>query len=165
MILTADRLKEVINYNPETGEFRRLDRYGKPDHCGAIRTRLNRHTKQYLLIGVDGTQYLAHRLAWLYVYGEWPSPQIDHINGDGLDNRLTNLRLASPSQNRVNADAQKHSRSGVRGIHAIKSGIYRVQLQKDGRSFHVGYFDNFYDAITARNEAYRQIHGSFARIR
>lgn len=154
--LTAERLRTVLKYDLTTGIFWRD---GAP--VGCLFRRRNRDS--YWLVGIDGKQYYAHRLAWFYVTGEWPD-QIDHINRNGLDNRWANLRLATCSQNRVNASAQKHSRSKHRGIHRISSGRYRVQLQKDGKSIHVGYFASMADAVLARDVAARRVHGEFAYV-
>ncbi len=154
--LTVERLRAVFEYDPSSGLFLRN---------GAIAGCLfrRRNTDFYWLIGIDGKQYFAHRLAWFYMTGEWPA-QIDHKNRNGLDNRWANLRLANYSQNRVNSPAQKHSRLKERGIHQIASGRYRVQLQKDGKSIHVGYFDSMIEAVSARNLAARRVHGEFAYV-
>lgn len=98
--LTQARLKEILHYDPDTGIFtRRLDRgpnapkdsvAGTPDKNG------------YIVIKVDFTQYKAHRLAWLYIYGVWPNNQIDHINHIVDDNRIVNLRDVTNSENQAN---------------------------------------------------------------
>ncbi len=154
MTLSHERLLAALEYDPISGLF---SRNGKL--VGSIWRRPDRRGS-YLKVGIGGKQYLAHRLAWFYVTGLWPS-QIDHIDQDGTNNRWANLRLATHSQNRVNSPAQKHSRSKKRGIHRIRNGRYRVQLQKDNKSIHVGYFNSLAEAIAARDLACPGIHGEF----
>jgi hypothetical protein len=85
--LTAERLRELLNYDPDTGVFtwrvRPVHSHRVGDIAGSVRT-----TRGYRLIGVAGRVYKAHRLAWLYMMGEWPKDQIDHINRDPSDNRF-----------------------------------------------------------------------------
>lgn len=99
MILTAERLRELLTYDPETGEFRWRYTRGcraRGQIAGTV-TCLG-----YLTIAIDGRKYKAHRLAWLHVHGEWPYPEIDHINRIKLDNRLVNLRRATRAENNAN---------------------------------------------------------------
>lgn len=140
MTLTAERLREVLSYDPDTGEFIRLqsrykDLIGKSAGCP--------QGKGYLTIMVDGVLYLAHRLAWLYVYGVWPNGQIDHENENKIDNRLSNLRDATQVQNMHNqSQPQRNNQSGYRGVCFHKGvGKYQAQLGIDGKVKHLGYFD------------------------
>jgi hypothetical protein len=97
--LTQSRLKELLIYDPDTGIFRRRIA------CGiavAGSTPGNINAMGYLDISIGCKRYYAHRLAWLYVYGEWPSLEIDHINCDRLDNRISNLRDVTHHQNMNN---------------------------------------------------------------
>src|SRR5690606_29052356 len=106
------RLKELVSYDPKSGKFFWLDRareeFSTSQAYGVfISQYLGREAggKQgggYLRFSVDGKHYLAHRLAWLYVHGKWPSDQIDHINGDRSDNRIDNLRDVTHAENRRN---------------------------------------------------------------
>lgn len=104
MELTQDRLREQLEYSPETGEFtNRIDRLGSRgrvakagDKPGGV------SVKGYLQIKICGRTHLAHRLAWLYVHGEFPSGQIDHRDGNRLNNRIENLRVCSPGENNEN---------------------------------------------------------------
>ncbi len=93
-ILTQSTLKSLLHYDPETGEFRWLTSSSNRAPMGTIPSNLS--SDGYLRIRVAGKQYRAHRLAWLYVYGKFPSEHIDHINHDILDNRIENLRDSSP---------------------------------------------------------------------
>jgi citrate synthase len=129
-ILTAQRLKEVLHYDADTGQFTRLPANGRNGkHCvGTIH-------RGYLIIDISYKKYKAHRLAWLYVHGEWPNDQIDHINGDKVDNRISNLRAATPSQNKQNArKARSDSRSGLIGaIWSSRQNKWRAVIMVEGK--------------------------------
>lgn len=149
--LTAQRLREVLHYDPETGVFARLSLRGK-----AIDTP---HCKGYRVIRIDGTLYLAHRIAWLYMTGEWPMSQIDHVNGIRACNEWGNLREATPAQNQQNMGRSKANTSGHAGVswHA-NSGKWRARIGLNGRELSLGYFESFEDAVKARADAKRRLH-------
>jgi hypothetical protein len=107
------RLHEVLNYDQETGVFtwkpRKGCRAGQPLGCD--------NGNGYLRITVDGVSHYAHRLAWVYMNGSTDAEHIDHINGNRADNRIANLRPATPKQNQENRHgAQRNSKSGVLGV-------------------------------------------------
>jgi hypothetical protein len=112
--LTAARLKELLNYDPETGVFtwasspHRNDLVGK--QAGGVTDR------GYIKIRLDGIKHRAHRLAWMYVHGHWPKDRIDHINGDTTDNRIANLREAMQHENGQNRRVSKSSAAGLLGV-------------------------------------------------
>lgn len=154
--LSQEQLQAVLAYDPETGVF---TRNGKT--AGGIHRPRN---VTYRKISVHGHQYLAHRLAWLYVYGVWPSGEVDHINGDGTDNRISNLRDATRAQNATNAPAQKSNKLGLRGVHFHPgAGRYRAQICKNLKIRHLGYFDSPEEAHEAYLAAAREVHGEFVR--
>lgn len=114
--LSQARLKEMLNYDPATGLFTRLVGRTGPAVVGTVAGHLHTATG-YIYIWLDGRSYLAHRLAWFYMYGEWPSSLIDHINRVRDDNRIANLRVANESlnaQNSVEPRAGKQVPIGVR---------------------------------------------------
>ncbi len=117
--LTQERLKELLSYDPESGLFVwRIARGGRMPGSDAGTV-----TNRYLIINVDRRLYRAHRLAWLYSYGSWPVADIDHIDGDRLNNRISNLRQASRSENMQNQHtARSNNRSGLLGVHYMKRG-------------------------------------------
>lgn len=155
-MITAERVREVLGYDPDTGRFA---------SAGTVWRRKDRQTRAYLKIRVDGKQYLAHRLAWLFVHGRWPMPEIDHINGDGLDNRLCNLREATRAQNSTNALAQKSNQIGLRGVHFHPGAKrYRAQICKKNKTKHLGYFDTPEEAHAAYIAAAKILHGEFIRL-
>jgi hypothetical protein len=157
--LSAERLREVVDYCPETGKFIRR-KTGKITGC----LYRPKETSLYVKVSIDGCQYIAHRLVWLYVHGRWPSPAVDHINGDGTDNRLANLREATFAQNITNVGVLKNNKIGLRGVHFHPGAKrYRAMISKNNKSFHIGYFDTPEKAHQAYMAAARTLHGEFVR--
>jgi hypothetical protein len=99
--ITAERLRQLLHYDPERGVFtwlsRPAERSWNTRFAGTRAGTIN--GLGYVVIGILGRRYKAHRLAWLYVHGEWPGRELDHINCDKSDNRIANLRPATRSQN------------------------------------------------------------------
>ena len=112
--LTAERLREVMSYDPETGEFTWLVTLSNRAVAGTV---VRNPTSGYLSARIDSVRYLQHRLVWLYVHGRWPAEEIDHANGVKDDNRLCNLREATRSQNMMNKPRLKRARSKYRGVY------------------------------------------------
>ena len=148
-----------MRYNPDSGAFVRKWRIGKG--CRAIDGAVAGWTSDqgYTLIGIGGYDYFAHRLAWLYVYGQFPIDQIDHINHDKSDNRMVNLRAATTQENQQNISIPKTNKSGVVGVSWYKNlSKWTAKIKVDGMSIHLGYFKEFADAVVVRqaaNVAYR----------
>lgn len=160
--LTADRLRELLNYDPETGIFtRRAHRKGY--HVGTKSGCLNEAGR--VLIRVDGILYKAHRLAWLYVNGEWPKNQIDHINNTPSDNRICNPREATDKQNKENIHSPRSdNKCRMRGVCLHKkSGKFVAQIHKDGKNNYLGLFDTADEARIAYLSA-KAIHQPFGEI-
>src|SRR4029450_2313606 len=112
--LTAERLRELLDYDPETGDFTwKVNR--RCVRSGSVAGNVN-CVDGYCYIGVDARRYHAHRLAWLYIKGAWPNDQIDHINGNKADNRFANLRQATHSQNQANGGRYSNNASGYNGV-------------------------------------------------
>ena len=160
--ITARRLREVVSYNPETGEFTRLVRLAQRHQVGdRADFPINFGPMQgYRRLGLDSRRFLAHRLAWLYVHGEWPSMHIDHINGDKGDNRIANLRDASP---RINAENKRNPResnsSGYLGVYQPKNyQKWIARLQVRGKGMHIGVFETPEEAHSAYLNAKRKHH-------
>ena len=161
-MLTAERLRELLDYNPDTGVF--IWRHRKPRRTkGADSMNAGTRRGVYTMIGIDQTLYYGHRLAWLYVHGEWPSLHIDHINGDGRDNRIANLRCATRSENLCNKPVRRDSTTGLKCVFPKRNKFYS-QIVKNGRTWNLGSFDTPEQAHAAYCEAAHELHGEFANI-
>jgi hypothetical protein len=154
--LTAQRLRELLSYDPETGVFRWI----KPPQGRAFTSPVgSSDDKGYLTIRVDYGRYKAHRLAWLHVHGEWPAGHIDHINRDKADNRISNLRVVNDSENQQNRFAPNTNTSGHKGVHMAKRPRkWKAQAWLNGKHFHFGYFERMEDAITAYDKGVAALH-------
>ena len=163
-MLTAERLRELLRYDQETGVFARRISTGRHGrwNAGTGAGYLDSSTG-YLKIWVDGTRYYAHRLAWLYAYGKWPENQIDHIDRCKSNNRIANLRLASNSQQTINTGLRADKVSGVRGVrwnyHARK---WTAQIQVNRQTKHLGCFATMDKAAAAYAAAAANLHGEFS---
>lgn len=156
MALTQKRLHELLIYVPESGVFTwRVSRgsrsqgstAGTPDAIG------------YSLIRIDGTFYKAHRLAWMYVNGEFTPHGIDHINRNKSDNSIANLRPATQMQNLQNQSISKRNTSGYQGVnwHSQRKK-WRAEIAVNKKTYHLGLFENISDAIFARDSAKATLH-------
>ncbi|MBX9902143.1 MAG: HNH endonuclease [Burkholderiaceae bacterium] len=152
--ITQSELKEIVFYDQSTGHFVWRKRFRKStgdDVAGSL------FKNGYVYIQISNKSYRAHRLAWLYVYGNFPALYLDHINGDRSDNRIGNLREVSCSENMKNQRIGVKNTSGYLNISWQKSRLkWSVGLKVNGKSINVGRFDSLDDAIKARNEAYIQ---------
>lgn len=147
--LSAQVLRKTLSYDRDTGIFTRA-RQSKP--CGRLAT------KGYRQICVNSFRHMAHRLAWLYVYGEWPDGQIDHINQHKDDNRIDNLRVVNNKQNQENVTAWCSNTSGRRGVrwHSGKN-VWVAEIKHHSQKIHLGSFDNIIDAVSARIHSEHQL--------
>lgn len=157
--LTAEALKAQLHYDPTTGIFTRVMNSTRPDLIGKAAGTLRPASTGYQTISVARKRYYAHRLAWLYMTGEWPQI-IDHINGDRTDNRWANLRSVTQVVNAQNVHgAQSDNKSGFLGAHFCKTtGRYRAMLRVGKKYMHLGRFDTAQEAHAAYVEAKRQHH-------
>lgn len=127
--LTQVRLKEVLKYNFETGLFVWITPPNSRSRVGAIAG--SNHPSGYRRLGIDGKQYLEHRLVWLYIHGEFPNgdkPFIDHIDGNPSNNRIENLRDCSAAENQRNTKKPLTNSSGFKGVHVDAQGMYRAMI-------------------------------------
>lgn len=160
-----DVLLERVHYNPVTGAFKwKIDVGGRAarragDPAGCERLCKRRQTKE-LVIGICCETHLASRLAWFYMTGAWPKHEIDHRNGDGLDNRWDNLRPATRFQNEANRGARRTSRTGFRGVHPSGRG-YQASIYRNGHRRFLGTFTNVLDAAAAYATAAKRSDGEF----
>jgi hypothetical protein len=146
-ILTQARLKELLAYNPETGDFHRV--VGRKG-AGFSGTKAGSPSHGYVTIMIDGKNYRCHRLAWLYVYGEFPDGHLDHINRTKADNRIANLRIASKKQNAENTGIQSNNKSGYRGVFwNSQRSKWQACIKHHGKVLHLGFFDDASNASKA----------------
>ncbi|MFY3310918.1 HNH endonuclease signature motif containing protein [Achromobacter ruhlandii] len=153
--LTQERLKQVLHYDPLTGKFMWMS-HRKNSRIGTEAGYSDR-TKRIKIL-VDGSQYFAHRLAWLYVHGSWPSGVIDHIDGNPGNNVLSNLRDVSVA---INSQNRRHPRSesktGVLGVFK-KNGHFFASISVNDKTRHLGVFETVEEAHAAYVKAKRILH-------
>lgn len=154
--VTQQELKRLFNYDQETGVFTRkvkVNNFKAKEGCVAG-SFVNKLRKQYWSISIRNKPYLCHRLAWLYVYGSLPKEEIDHIDGNGLNNSIGNLRCVSHQDNGKNVKLRKDNKSGVCGVAFDESNKrWFAQIRVDGKCVYLGRFIDKNDAIIARKAA------------
>jgi hypothetical protein len=153
-MLTQDRLKEILAYDPETGVFQWETSPNSQVRAGDF-AGYTRPDNGYSIIIIDRKRYYAHRLAWFYVHGEWPL-EIDHINRVRNDNRIENLREADRSINSRNR--RTTASSGYTGVYYSKlRKKWLASIKVGGKRKHLGVYDNPEDANVARKKHEREI--------
>lgn len=151
-------LKEYLNYDSDTGQFtwKVRPRHNSPILPGTIAGNNN---GEYIRIGINKKYYSAARLAWLYMYGSFPSETIDHINGNKKDNRISNLRECSQAENNQNYAAFKCNKTGLIGAHWHKArNKWKSSIGVDGKNIYLGMFDTAQEAHKAYCDAKQKIH-------
>ena len=164
-LITAERLRALLHYDPETGVFTwRVSRH----HPRAGVEAGYRRSDGYMEIRLDGRgsrHYRMSRLAWLYVTGEWPAAEIDHIDGVRANNRWSNLREATPSQNRWNGKTPKHNTSGFKGVSWHRHrGKWVANINAHRKRQFLGEFDTPWQAYQAYLKRAAELHGEYARL-
>lgn len=147
--LTADRLRDLLHYEPITGHFtwRVNNSVAKPGERAG-----GGHGLGYRSIGIDYKKYLEHIVAVLYMIGEWPSGDVDHKNGIKSDNSWTNLVVATKSENNHNKGLHVRSKTGFAGVYK-HGNKYRARIQLDNKTHDIGLFNSIEEAAKARAEA------------
>jgi len=149
--MTQKQAKKIWKYNPETGELTWKVARGNAKPGGKAG---NPDKRGYLRVQYKGKKYLVHRLAWLIVHGYLPENQVDHIDRDPSNNRLSNLREVTASCNMKNASKLSNNTSGVTGVHLFKkTGQWTAFIRVNGHLFHLGLFSDFREAVIARHKA------------
>lgn len=156
-ILTQKKLKELFEYNPETGDFVwRVTRKGrgKKNHvAGTV------NSYGYRVIMINFKLYPAHRLIFMYMTGRLPKDQIDHINGVRTDHRWINLREVTQQENLKNKKIQKNNKTGINGVYKNKiSGRWYTNISVNKRLIYLGSYKCLLDAVAARKRAEKKYH-------
>lgn len=145
--MSPDRLRQLLDYFPDSGEVRWKVSTNGRIHVGDIAGYVERNG--YRRIKVDGKLYGAHVIAWAMHHGEWPTETVDHENRMPLDNRISNLRLATPTQQNFNRGVGKNSTTGETGVWGRGRKFVSV-IQLHGTKIRVGTFDTVEEARKAR---------------
>jgi hypothetical protein len=160
-MITQELLKTLFNYNPLTGDFTRIKAAGARGRIGDVAGCLQSDGYNYMRM--QGKLYKAHRVAWLYIHGQWPKDHIDHINSVRNDNRLSNLREATPSQNMANTCIQTNNSSGLKGVSWCKyTNKWRAQICINNKRKPIGRFIDKNDAHKAYCKAADKYYREFA---
>jgi len=158
-------LMECVDYDPKTGMFRWLNRPRHHFTSDVVWKRWNtafagrnafctRSGYGYFVGAINRTPYMAHRIAYAMVVGDPGDFEIDHINGDRSDNRISNLRAVNSADNKRNSCTPKHNKSGYVGVSFRKcKQKWRASITINNRSKHLGYFDCIEQALVARKNA------------
>lgn len=155
--ITQELIKDIISYDPGTGVFTWIKRVNgrvpEGSVAGTYQKYKNCKTK-YIAIHIKGKRILAHRLAFLYMTGKFPENEIDHINGNGCDNRWINLRDVTKSDNQRNAKVRSDNKTGVIGVFFDKRyGIWASYIKSGKNRVDLGRYNNLFDAACARKSA------------
>lgn len=158
--VTHEQLISPVYYEEISGLFFRSSSKGGVS-VGSLAGGL--HANGYLMMNIAKRKVLAHRMTWLWCYGWLPECEIDHINGNKLDNRISNLRLASRCENQMNVPITSANTSGIKGVCYNKSaGKWQAQIQANNKRFYLGLFSSKDDAALAYLSAEKKLHGDFA---
>lgn len=158
--MNQEYLKSILNYDENTGEFTWKVNKSKRSKVGNV---AGWKDNGYIRIEIDNKTYKAHRLAWLYVNGEFPSDLIDHINCNRADNRISNLRKATYQENSENYKTPKTNKSGVKNVSWYKSlSKWVVTMSVKGKKKTIGYFDDLEFAELVAIEARDKYRMEFA---
>lgn len=160
MNISHERLLELVEYNPETGAMVWLKPTSNRVKVGSRAGSLAGNG--YWQIKLDGTVYNYHRVAWFYVTGVWPDRWIDHENRDITDNRFSNLRLSSISQNAGNMKRRADNSSGFKGVER-KRNKFSARIRHEGVRHSLGVFDTPEEAHAVYFAAAQRLFGEFAR--
>lgn len=145
--LTQKRVKELLDYDPETGLLTwKVNRRGSAKAGDVIKTV---NGAGYIQLSVDSKRYLAHRVIWLWNYGYFPENQIDHISRVTADNRLCNLREIATSCNVQNSCVSTRNRTGVKGVSVNKHGCH-ASIMIGGKQIHIKTVHDFTEAVAHR---------------
>jgi HNH endonuclease/AP2 domain len=155
--LTAENVKETFLYNKRSGNLYRRMAQGI-QKVGTVRP------DKHKVVAYNRHSYRTTYIIWLLVYGRPPNGDVDHINNDASDDRLSNLRECTRSQNMQNASMSKRNKTGVKGVHWDKQRAkWNAYIRANGRNINLGRFDSIEQATEVRLRAEREFFESFGR--
>lgn len=170
--ITAQQLRSTVSYDPETGDFfwlpKQRSEFKDDRSFNAWNTRFlgkfagTSEDDDYRRLRINKRLYFKHQLAWLHFYGEAPDGEIDHIDLNRSNNKITNLRLASHSENMCNTPMRSHNKLRVKGV-CEDMGFYKAQLKIGGKFVLRKRFSTIEEAKAAYDDAVQKHHGEFAR--
>lgn len=159
---TIERVKKLLRYDAEVGAFFWL-KHGRGQYVRAGARAGSFQSNGYRVVRIEGSLLLEHRLALFYVNGAWPD-EVDHIDGDPSNNRMSNLRVCNRTQNNANKGPQRNGSSGFKGVSLFKrTGRWKAEIGCNGKRYHLGYFDTPEQAHAAYVAAAQKHFGEFAR--
>lgn len=158
-MLTLNRLRSVISYDPITGECSWKKTLSNRGPCGS--TAGNVRKDGQVQIKIDKINYQMHRIIFFYMTGRWPNKEVDHINGNSSDNRWKNLREATPNQNKANRKATLTNKLGVKGVR-YQAGKYEAVITVNRKQIYLGRYNRLVEAETAHRNAAEMYFGEFA---
>jgi hypothetical protein len=159
----SEEIRRHVRYDPERGEFWwLLPRQGRQvdGQAGSVVTTGKTHSQTVRVIFIDGRKYYAHQIAWFLMTGRW-IPEVDHVNQEPLDNRWSNLRAATRSEQNMNRKPIPGRLTGA-SFHK-PSGRWQAYIKKDKKTLSLGYFDTAEEAHEAYLEAAKTLFGGFRR--
>ena len=160
-MLSSAELRNLVDYNSLTGEFRWLVSRTNRIRIGILAAHPGKN--KYLRVRIGEKLYLAHRLAWLYVTGEWPRGEIDHADRNPHNNAIANLRDTTPIQNKQNQSLRSDNTSGVKGVTWCEAKQkWQAQIVVNKKNKQLGRFDSFSLAVAARRSAEESQFGQYA---
>ena len=162
-MLTVERLKELLHYEPLTGIFTWRVRRGFRATVGTVAGYID--DDGYVCITIECRRYRAHRLAWFYMTGDWPDPECDHEDTNKINNRWLNLRQATGSQNQANVATWGHNTSGHKGVSWHKKNKqWSVNIKKNGKQAYIASFADRVDGAICYNYHAAHLSAEFSRI-
>ncbi len=158
--LTAEYVRSVFNYNPKTGLLTYIGGSARKPKGSVAGTPT---MKGHIRVVIDWRHYLAHRLIWLWMTGEWPEFEIDHEDENKSNNRWKNLRKATSSQNLSNRGAPINNTSGFKGVWKSSTNRWCAEIQFEKKKIVLGHFKTPQEAAKAYKDAAKHLHGQFAK--
>lgn len=158
-LLAHETLTRLLDYNPETGVFTwKVDRRGGPK-AGDVAGTINRGYGQ---LCIEKRLFASHRVAWFYVHRRWPKAELDHANLDRSDNRISNLREVTKTENNRNVGRKSNNKSGYKGV-CIHGARFTAYITVNSETIYLGIFDTPEEAHAAYVAASHRYHGEFGR--